>query len=324
MLSLSKGDLKLAQIRGGAYDKKILKYNDKKESKPIRLSSESLITPQYPNEYVDEDYFISQMDKVDRDEKYENLEKIRRAIRQNSSRGLPKELVNIYNQAISKIVNEAKKNFEIHDNGVLYPLPIVMKDQVDHIYVSGSTGSGKTTWVANYIYYYKKFFPKREIFVFSRLKEDPVLDKHGVTRIEIDDDLLDNKMEPKEFVEESKYGALVIFDDIASIPDKELNKEVHRIRDDLLEVGRHHNISVISTSHMLMNYKQTRNLLNEASAVVFFPKTSSKYHINRYLKVYGGMSNKEIEKIMSLNSRWVYHRKNVPQLIMYEKGCFLL
>lgn len=324
MLSLTKGEMKLAQIRGGMYDKQILKYTDKKSSKPLRLSSESLIKPKYPVEYIDEDYYIEQMGKIDREKKYENLELIRGAIEKNNSRGLPKHLSELYSNAMNKIISEAKKSFSIPDNGMLYPLPIVIPNQVDHIFVAGATGSGKSTWVSNYIYYYKKFFPKREIFVFSRLKEDEVLDKHSVTRVEIDDQLLDEPMNPKEFVEESKYGALVIFDDIASIPDKDLNKEIHRIRDDLLEVGRHHNISVISTSHMLMDYKKTRNLLNEASAVVFFPKTSSKYHINRYLKVYGGLSAKEIEKIMSLNSRWVYHRKNVPQLIMYEKGCFLL
>ena len=169
---------------------------------------------------------------------------------------------------------------------------------------------------------YKKYFPKRPIWVLSRLFEDETLDKHNVRRINLDDKLLKYPLSAKDLVKGD--GALVIFDDIDTIPDKEINKEVHRVRDDLLEVGRHDNISVISTGHQLMDYKKTRNLLNEASAITMFPKSGSQYHITRFLKTYCGLNTSQTKKILDLPSRWVTIYKNYPNYVLYSTGAILL
>jgi len=103
----------------------------------------------------------------------------------------------------------------------------------------------------------------------------------------------------------------------------ELNKEVHRIRDDLIQTGRSKNVSVVSTGHQLMDYKKTRNLLTEAHAVVFYP-TCGAYHIERYLKTYAGLSREMIKKILALKSRWIYFHKNFPQYIISQHKAFLV
>ena len=149
--------------------------------------------------------------------------------------------------------------------------------------------------------------------------EDEVLDKFNPTRIQINEELLENPIQPEEL-----QNSLVIFDDIDTIPDKKLNEAVRSLRDDLLETGRSYNIYMCNTSHQLMNYKHTRTLLNESTAVTFFPKSGSSYHIKRFLKEYCGLEKKQIQKILELPSRWVTINKVYPCFILYEKGAFLL
>lgn len=209
------------------------------------------------------------------------------------------------------------KEIVLNSSESLQPIPDTKTRQV--CYVAGASGSGKSTWISNYAKQYHKLFPKNKIFVFSRVEEDKCIDKLKCTRIIMDEQLIEDPIHPEELAD-----SLVIFDDTDTIPDKNLKNALNDLKRDVLEIGRHSNIYVCITSHMLTNYKETRTILNEAHLIVFFPSSGSSYQIGYMLKNYFGLDSKQIDRIMKLPSRWVCAKRNYPQLIMYERGIYLL
>jgi hypothetical protein len=212
---------------------------------------------------------------------------------------------------------EGGLNEVVIKDGVLIPLP--NKHVVEKIYVSAPSGAGKSTWTGAYMREYKKMFRDNDIYLFSSILKDRVLDKHDPTRITLDEDLIQDPIHPEE-IEDS----LAVFDDTDTIRDARLRNSIVQFRDWLLEQGRHFDIRMVITSHLLSNYKATRRVLNEATAVVVFPKSGSgTYHIKRFLNTYCGFDKKQIKKFLNLPSRWVAIYRSYPQYVLYEKGAYL-
>ena len=72
-----------------------------------------------------------------------------------------------------------------------------------------------------------------------------------------------------------------------------------------------------------MDYKQTRNQLNESNKVVFF-NSGVNYHIVRYLKTYVGLDPQTIKRITALRSRWTMISLSIPMYILHEHGLFMI
>jgi hypothetical protein len=217
---------------------------------------------------------------------------------------------------VKKKYNEIDQKEIVLNSGEIVPYP--NSDTREVLYIAGASGSGKSTYTAKYIEQYKKAFPKNKVYVFSRLEEDIAFDNLKIIRIKLNDEILDDPIQTSEL-----SNSLCIFDDIATIPDEEIKKTVLKLRDDILETGRHNNIYVVNTEHLMMNYKYTRTLLNESSHVTFF-NGSSKYHIIRFLKTYCGLDKQQIDRILKLPSRWVTICRNYPQYILYSSGVYIL
>jgi len=100
--------------------------------------------------------------------------------------------------------------------------------------------------------------------------------------------------------------------------------KVQTLRDSLLKRGRHEDISVVVTNHLLTNYKETRTILNEVNSITFFPKSGSSHGIQYMLKTYVGLAAKQIQRIFTLPSRWITVYKHYPMYVVYEKGIYLL
>jgi hypothetical protein len=221
---------------------------------------------------------------------------------------------------IKSILTKEDDEIVIRD-GKLRPIPLVdtRETQRDVLYISGPAGSGKSTYAAEYIKEFKKIFPKADIFLFSIKESDKVLDQFKPHRIMLNDELLENPINPKELAH-----SLVIFDDIDTISNKKLLNEVRRLRDSILEVGRSLMTYCITTTHNLTAGTHTRMQLLESTAVTFYPKMGDAFHIMRFLKEYAGLDKKKIATIMSLKSRWVTIYKRAPNYCLYEHGAFLL
>jgi hypothetical protein len=214
---------------------------------------------------------------------------------------------------------EISKHVHIN-NGHFEIIPLIKENQVQKCFISGQSGSGKSTWISNYAQTYKKLFPNNSIYVISRHNEDPVLDKiKGIKRLELDEEILEAEIDIEDFKD-----SLIILDDIETISDKKINKLITNLRDDLLQNCRHHNIYLCCVSHSILNYGYTRSLILESDLIVFFPR-SGGYQIKRYLKEYQGYNKEQINIIMRLPSRWVCINKNTyPPSVISENDIYIL
>lgn len=194
----------------------------------------------------------------------------------------------------------------------LYPDP----DNIRVIYVAGPAGSGKSTYCAQYIAKMRNIYPDSQFILFSRLNEDRVLDELDPERVVIDETLIEDPIE----YDDIPANSIILFDDIDCVSDKDLQKRVYKIKDQLLELGRHKHITVLVTSHLINGNDKatTRTMLNESQAVVFFPSGSSAYGINFFAKKYLGFSTKQIDTMMGYETRWITVLTKFPQIIMTE------
>jgi len=210
------------------------------------------------------------------------------------------------------------KHVELPEGSKFQLVPNTTKER-EIIYITGPSGSGKSTFTSNYIKEFKKKFKGADIFLYSALSEDEVLDKHGVKRIKLSAALITDKLTSADFED-----ALVIFDDIDVISDKKIREAVIATLNSVLEVGRHFKTYCIITNHLPTAGKDTRRVLNEAHEIVYFPHSGSMKGINYLLKEYIGFDNKEIKAIKKLKTRWCCIFKNYPQLAMTERNLWLL
>lgn len=189
--------------------------------------------------------------------------------------------------------------------------------------------SGKTFLVKEIIKYDIR---RRPCVVFSKIDDDESLRELSTLRSAVDkkcrmikipihteDQLLDlpTNSDLKE--------TIVVFDDIDSFP-KDIADFLREYRDSILESGRHDNITVISTSHILHNYMKTRTMLNEAELICLFP-SSNKHHSFMFLKNRFGLGKDEatflIDKAMKAG-RMMCMKLSAPNLVIHNKGVILV
>lgn len=215
-----------------------------------------------------------------------------------------------------------KSEFKTRDPLKLIP-PKIGRDT---IFISGRSGSGKSTFVCNYIKQIRKKFPGKKIILFSFVEDDSAFNRFkkdkNFIRMQLDDSFVENPVNVNELA-----GCVTIFDDIMSSKSKDISDALNDLRDDILLKGRDHtdsgnDISCLSTTHLIKNWKETRNLLNESNKIVFFPSGPSQ-NIRNFMKDQG-LDKKIIEKIMTLGSRWVCISNSFPMHIIHEKGAFML
>tara|TARA_S200002703_G_scaffold112943_1_gene98448 strand:- start:384 stop:1322 length:939 start_codon:yes stop_codon:yes gene_type:complete len=223
-------------------------------------------------------------------------------------------------QEAEKVIDEELRNkiFFEEKGTKLFPIPQKFSER---IYVPAPSGSGKSTFIGMYLEELKKMKggKNRKIFLFSRVAKDEPLDKHKPIRIPLEEEFF--AKHPLE-IEEFK-NSIIIFDDIDTIINKSVVKYVRRFRDDVLETGRHYDISVLSTSHIIANFLATRTLINEANAIVLFPKGSSFYAVSNFLERYLGFNKQQIKYVEQLPTRWIWFWKEYPKYAIHEKGAFL-
>ena len=226
----------------------------------------------------------------------------------------------IYDTAMTQIKRSIRKEI-ILEGGKFMALP--SEEIVERLYITAPSGAGKSTWVANWLGRSRKIWhkksDKKDIFIFSRVADDKPLDKFKPIRIEIDEELLYNPIEAEDL-----QDSVAIFDDIDTISNTQLRKNVITLRDDLLECGRHYNVRMLCTSHLMLGGNTTKKMLNESTSVVFFPRSGNICQMRRFLQVYCGFEKDMIHKILNVPSRWVMVRKLYPMMVLHERGAFVV
>jgi hypothetical protein len=195
-------------------------------------------------------------------------------------------------------------------------------DLVNRLLIAGPSGAGKSTIAGHWLSDQQRDGPvERDIFLLSRVTADGALDDLPLLqRLPLDEEFAASAPLTAEDFKDS----IVLFDDTDTISDKKVRQAVTDLRDDLLETGRHQNVQSVVITHQLFQGAASKKPLGEATGVVVFPQSGSKYHIRRYLKEYCGYEPEMVKRVMSLPSRWAYIQKTHPAYVIHEKGAFLV
>ena len=303
MISFKKGK-PVAIVCGGDYDNKTIHITEEDEKPDRNIDEEDIY-----DLLDDEDFNLTKYKRLPLKDRLKLARALKRQIEP-----LEDYLAERYHRNSIKLDNKLKKELTL-ETGCMVPIPA---EETERIYIAGKSGSGKSCLAAIYAREYHSMFPKRKIIIFTKHEKDKAYE--GIPHREV---LCDDPILKKPIKVTSLSNRLVIFDDCDHIQDKTINDNVRRLNDDLITTGRKYNIHVLTLQHQLLNYKDTRNLLNEANKVVFF-NSSCNYHITRYLKTYVGLAPEMIKKITGLKSRWTMISLSIPSYIMHEHGIFII
>lgn len=188
------------------------------------------------------------------------------------------------------------------------------------LYITGASGSGKSTYCVSFLKEYKKKFKDHPIYVFSSLDSDETLDQiSDLKRI-----IIDKTLATDPIAVDSLKNSVCVFDDVDVIGDKATRAAVYTLLNQCLEVGRHHNIYLLITNHLATNGKDTRRILNEAHTITYFPHSGSSHGARYLLEKYCGLDKKEIMKQKKMKSRWVTIFKHYPTIVLSERNVYML
>lgn len=234
------------------------------------------------------------------------------------------------NMGVEQYIFDGGRSFVIPDDGVLQLLPTLPAyGKVDTIYLSGKSGSGKSTFVNDFANEVLKLLPDYSVVLFSRYGDDKAFNdrvKNHMIKIPLDDKLCDEKIDIERDIKQD--GSVVIFDDIDNSGNKKCESYVKSLRDELLKNYRSHSENekscyVLVTNHMTCDYRDTRTVLMECDFLVLFP-SSGRYQNEYCLRKYVGLGKAEIDKVLKLASRWIAVHQSIPRYVVYEKGIMII
>ena len=102
------------------------------------------------------------------------------------------------NTKLDEIDDTDFKRLRIPNNGVFQFLPDKTASR-QILYITGASGSGKSTCTRKFVKEYKNIWKDREVHLFSALKEDESLDEIKPKRFKIDDGLVSNPLDLGRF-----------------------------------------------------------------------------------------------------------------------------
>lgn len=207
------------------------------------------------------------------------------------------------------------KSINIKNKSMMF-LPDFTKER-ELIYIFGPSGSGKSVLTKKFVEEFKRGRPDYDIFLFSRISEDPSLEGIDFTHIELNEDVLEN------IDVDTLENSLVIFDDTDTPNNKEVTKLINSLKDMIAQEGRHYNITAIITTHMACNYNKTRVILNECQKYIIFPRGNGVKQMENMFCHYGGLNKNQFENVRKLDTRWAMLNTSYPNYIVHEKGIYL-
>jgi len=310
MISFNNGKL-ISEVIGGEYDKLPIYINDEKKEPDRKINKLEDIY----DILDDDDFNINKYKKFNLRDRNILTKSLK-----NNYEPSDNHLIDKYNKLSSKLEDRLKKEFEI-SSGQMLPIP---NEEPERVFVAGKNGSGKSIFSSLYAKKYSEMYPKNKIFIFTRHEDEKAYKIVKHIECLCNDSLLEELDDMKDGLDITDFkNSLVIFDDCDNLTNTKLKVKLKNQLDDFITNGRKYGIYVLVVEHHLLNYKSTRNILNEAHKVVFF-NNSSKYHIKRYLKTYAGLEPNMIKKIVGLKSRWVMLSESIPQYILHEHGVFII
>lgn len=313
-LSFDKGKagVPIATVSGGEYNKDVLYLHDSANAKSKKKGVQELEIGKHR---------LSKLTPRKQSE-------VMRILQEAHRRGIPPEHLNLdidgaeetYREMLGEMEKKGESTVKLPP-GSTFSINISKDPEKREIfYVAGASGSGKSYIAKHLASEYQKQFPKRDVYLVSKLKEDATLDSMERPPVRLSPEkLVEKPITDLECLRES----LVIFDDYDSFVGKE-GKVIQQLIDDIAIMGRHQVITMLCLTHYLSNYKKTRLLLTEATHFVLYPLSTGVQALNYLLKTYLGLSKDEVNNLRKTGSRWVCIYKNYPSWVVTETSAFLL
>ena len=234
--------------------------------------------------------------------------------------------MNIYIQPTKKKFDERCRCLSIdnsneEDDTKLIPLPLIYENQRSALYISGVSGSGKSTSAAQYIKQIRKIHRYNDMpvyfFTWSALPDPAYKDIPKFYRVDLkNEDFM--SLDTTECA-----NSICLFDDYTSIPDKEIKTYIDKFIRELLENSRKQNTLLIIINHITQDYNRTRHIIFECDSYILYPQ----FNLNsttKFLKSYLDLSDEQLAKIKDMDSRWIFVRKVVPRYLISEQEVILL
>lgn len=232
-------------------------------------------------------------------------------------------LKKIYAKVRDELASREGKLYQSRD--ILRILPRNIPDQRDALFISGSSGQGKTTFASKYAQEYTSYNPGNRVFIISRKRYDPVLDDviPDIIRPVLDRTFIRQCLRPEDGQRdpiEDYRDSLVIFDDFTGVANPSLLKAIENLKNAILELGRQHNIYCICIHHKTLGGKSTKVELTEATHLVVFPrggKAEARHLLERYMYYSKADIDRILDKDTMLKDRWICIIR--PNIIISER-----
>lgn len=250
------------------------------------------------------------------------------AVNQGNRERLSEPLQRGYDILVDKANEKLKSEITFNEGTVHAVIPLIGQhpEPFDRsILLIGPSGAGKS-YLAKQILMHD--VRKRDVYLFSKIRDDPSLieltmqgEKSRLKQVP----LFEEKDFTKLPVEADLVGAIVFFDDIDAFSGDRA-EFLRNYRDSLLEAGRHKNITVISTSHILMNYNKSRVTLNESEWVLLFPP-SNRRSADLFLKDRLGFDKSFRDHLIersNLSGRYLGAKLSAPNAVLHQLGIILV
>jgi len=288
----------------------------KKKSKVIYVNRESKKKEETFDDEILENIISNYIQNMNVRINFKQIEDLKYALI-NQEEPTNETLRKLYKIANLDIDNSKEREIIIKDAEVEPIINPNVERQV--FYVSGMSGSGKSTYVNKIINSYVKFFKNNKVYLFSNKEEDTSYTNKNIIRVKLDDELVNEPITLDEI-----RNSMVIFDDIEGVPSKKIMNELDRLRDVILQQGRSYKVYFCYVSHLANNYKQTRTILNECHSITIFPAMTTAYSLKYLLEKYFGFGKDDIKKLLNLDSRWITIFKLPCLFVLHENGCYFL
>ena len=214
-----------------------------------------------------------------------------------------------------------------------HPLPTLADGQRDVLFLTGASGSGKSTASADAARTFCEVFGRgaQQPNVYIVCPDDPGLDPAfkscGFRWGWVKPEALAEEMPPLESLSEGDEPCLVIFDDTEAVSDKAAAKAVEAFSQACLERGRKRRIHVHFIGHRAAAGRATRVILQEQNAV-WLPTNGSgsgnvKYLLEKHLGIPGDV-RAALKRDADEFGRWIVIRTDAtPRYAITPRRAFV-
>jgi len=309
-------------LEKGAEIARIKNSDDVIYVKECSFSSPPDITTTIENKVNILESFLRRDTRILKKDMIEMVNAYKNGIRDFNSNSL--HLNKLYDKAL-EYVNESLKRFmNFNDKTFLYP--VLSKEKSIRVFVSGSSGSGKSYYISQLIK--NNFPPSQLVYLFSPIEDDVSFEGLNIFQIHLEtfEEIFGHPFKI-EMLDDGKNPSIVILDDIETIANPKIRRMYLDVRDQLLERGRSHSggygISTFTISHNPMGGSLTKSSIRESDSFILFPASNAR-DTRVLLERYSGIEKKDIAEILKLNTRGIFIKKTVPSYFVSQHNVGLL